>query len=923
LLTGQITQSQLYSTLSSRIDLIDAASSVSGSVNARIAVVQSQVNDLLNTPSYSNSTAYAAGAVVTYNGSLYQALQATTGNLPTNATYWKKIGEYASLGDAVAAHTTQISNLQSGLDQEVTDRTLLASQMRGSYSGSDIAQVTSGLLYEERTARSTADTALSSSISSLSSTVTNNYNTLNSAITSEQTTRSTADSALASSIYSLQSTASGMEVTKSWNFDANTEGFAVNNASISWSAGSLRINSSNNDPILYTPSISLDGSKGYLIRARIKRLAGSAWDGKIYYTTASHGDSETYRVQIADGTATNEWRILEWDMSSLSDWTSSTILGIRIDLGASSSDQFLIDWISVSRVAPMPLASQATLQTDYYTKTATDSAIASATTNLVSTTTLNSTLSSYVTTAALTNSYYTKTATDSAISSANSTLSASIASTYPTSVSVSQNYYAKASGQALESQYTVKIDNNGYVSGFGLASTLSNGAPSSSFMVRADTFSVVNPSVYRVSVYSIGISFSGNIIYTNSAHGFSVGDKVSFQNVSGYTEIYTVIAVNSGTEFKIDRFSYSNVTTASSYVAKVAVPFIVDSGNVYIDTAIIKDASITTAKISSLTADKVTTGNLTAIVNNTGTMYGGVAAYTIDGSGNYVSTGYTPGGSSFGTGYLLGAYGGATQFFIGSPTQNLLWNGTSLSVKGSISASSISGSTISGGTISGTTINGTTITGGTINGSDVVIGSSPAISTVNNTIMTGSGIRLYSDGTAAFGNSTTSMVWNGSGLYLSGLSNGSTVNIPGSAAGLLGLSGYNNILDFTIERGSKVLLGVAYAAGYYALIIGGQVPNYHSEIQISWELFKDGVTTGSIWNMSQTVVSWTYFGNSYGWTVELTLAPGTYHLKVRAPTGKGRLWNGSSYVRDTTVGSPYYDAYNLYAMQAFVYQVLL
>lgn len=46
----------------------------------------------------------------------------------------------------------------------------------------------------------------------------------------------------------------------------------------------------------------------------------------------------------------------------------------------------------------------------------------------------------------------------------------------------------------LEAQYTVKIDNNGYVSGFGLASTPVNGAPYSAMIVRADSFSVSNPS---------------------------------------------------------------------------------------------------------------------------------------------------------------------------------------------------------------------------------------------------------------------------------------------------------------------------------------------------------------------------------------------------------------------------------------------
>lgn len=46
----------------------------------------------------------------------------------------------------------------------------------------------------------------------------------------------------------------------------------------------------------------------------------------------------------------------------------------------------------------------------------------------------------------------------------------------------------------LFAQYTVKIDTNGYVSGFGLASSAINATPTSSFIVRADKFSIASPS---------------------------------------------------------------------------------------------------------------------------------------------------------------------------------------------------------------------------------------------------------------------------------------------------------------------------------------------------------------------------------------------------------------------------------------------
>ncbi len=52
----------------------------------------------------------------------------------------------------------------------------------------------------------------------------------------------------------------------------------------------------------------------------------------------------------------------------------------------------------------------------------------------------------------------------------------------------------------LYAQYTVKVDTNGYVTGFGLANTVNNGTPTSRFIVRTDTFSIVSPTGNRAAV---------------------------------------------------------------------------------------------------------------------------------------------------------------------------------------------------------------------------------------------------------------------------------------------------------------------------------------------------------------------------------------------------------------------------------------
>ena len=56
----------------------------------------------------------------------------------------------------------------------------------------------------------------------------------------------------------------------------------------------------------------------------------------------------------------------------------------------------------------------------------------------------------------------------------------------------------------IEAKYTVKIDNNGYVTGYGLLSTANNGVPTSEFVVNADRFAVVVPGTTGVYPFTVG-----------------------------------------------------------------------------------------------------------------------------------------------------------------------------------------------------------------------------------------------------------------------------------------------------------------------------------------------------------------------------------------------------------------------------------
>ena len=75
--------------------------------------LQSQINDLLAVEAYDNTATYAIDDQVTYNGKLYRAIAVTTGNLPTDTNYWDLLGNYSSLGDFVGQNAANIVEINT------------------------------------------------------------------------------------------------------------------------------------------------------------------------------------------------------------------------------------------------------------------------------------------------------------------------------------------------------------------------------------------------------------------------------------------------------------------------------------------------------------------------------------------------------------------------------------------------------------------------------------------------------------------------------------------------------------------------------------------------------------------------------------------------------------------------------------------
>lgn len=206
--------SELYQKLTTEIARVDveAKQRLLDEALARsqaIQEIQAALAEIESTPAYDPATTYQIGDLVTYDNKLYRAKAETTGNLPTNTAYWDKVGDYATLGDVVAAHTLQLSEIESDiidiggdLAAEITARDTLATQLRGTYTGTDVAMVSQGLLYSERQARVNADGVTVSNLNALRAQVgvTETGTLTEGFILNEQTIRNTNDLAIVSAV---------------------------------------------------------------------------------------------------------------------------------------------------------------------------------------------------------------------------------------------------------------------------------------------------------------------------------------------------------------------------------------------------------------------------------------------------------------------------------------------------------------------------------------------------------------------------------------------------------------------------------------------------------------------------------------------------------------------------------------------------
>jgi hypothetical protein len=297
----------------------------------------------------------------------------------------------------------------------------------------------------------------------------------------------------------------------------------------------------------------------------------------------------------------------------------------------------LVDFVSATQAQNVSTLSS--LNTNYYTISGANGAISAATTNLASTTYVQSELGDYTTTANLNLNYYTKTGADVAISSSIGTYTTTVGSETLTL----QQHHSSING--IEGKYSIKIDDNGSVAGFGLISTANDGVPStgtgSAFIVAADRFAITSDAD------------------ATATENGTVGDNYPFKV---FTTPHNVTDADGNQSYNAD--GTSKTIPAGVYIDNA---FIHDA---QITGAMIEEATITDANIGSLDAGKIRSGQIQIDnQNNFAIFQGKTQVVGQDADGNDIIEGDY---SSLASGFFLGNVNGYGAFHIGSGSSRYL-----------------------------------------------------------------------------------------------------------------------------------------------------------------------------------------------------------------------------------------------------------
>lgn len=237
---------------------------------------------------------------------------------------WIAIGRIAPSA-SMAAILEEQGARNTAIDAEAYQRTTLATQLTGGYTGTDLDALSYGLIFNERTARTTFESSTVEQMALLSVGSNNQF-----------------------------------DYVKIWHFDSGVEGWTGYGTPTIDTAGFLRPANHATDPFIVSPELDINSAKYPQVRLRIRRVGTPIWEGNFFYVTAASPVWGVDKmVTIPTPTFDSDIALITINVSGL--WAASNVTQLRFDLYSNQdvSNYFEIDWVAIGR--PSPGASSAAL----------------------------------------------------------------------------------------------------------------------------------------------------------------------------------------------------------------------------------------------------------------------------------------------------------------------------------------------------------------------------------------------------------------------------------------------------------------------------------------------------------------------------------------------------------------------------------
>ena len=175
----------------------------------------------------------------------------------------------------------------------------------------------------------------------------------------------------------------------------------------------------------------------------------------------------------------------------------------------------------------------------------------------------------------------------------------------------------------LEAQYTVKVDVNGKVAGYGLATTPKNGTPESKFIVNADRFGI--GATGKADVFPFTVDTRQNRVGVNGelvVNGKAIVDRLNAGDIHGDKITANTLNANRLTAGSVTaREMAAGSVTAEKLAANAVTADKLKAGSITSDKLAVRTLSAVSSDLGDINAGNINIGNGAFTVSRDGDLY--------------------------------------------------------------------------------------------------------------------------------------------------------------------------------------------------------------------------------------------------------------------------------------------------------------